>query len=233
MAFTTRLTALYALVFLSIATNVNCSQLRNVSAIHGHSRHNSTIPPPTQHKLPPLIAKPPGEMYNEPLSVVDDFMPTLNRLLAVKSIRSSSHPRRALSLKLLTLLLQDDEIPPIKAMRPVQPPPTTRPIQETTWTPPPHAAVGIDLIWSGSVHSTLGKPAIWKDGFAKAAAVAADAVSAAASTDETVGTTTPPGTRIKDFSGNDVPQYDTGIPLRPGDASWVGEPIDEVDIVAV
>jgi hypothetical protein len=170
---------------------------------------NNTIKPP--YNIPPL--------YSNPIIIPteDDFIPTLNKLLSSRSISKKTHPRRALSLKLLTLLLDDNNLtsPTVESPSPI--PETTRPIRgDSTWTPPQHAAVGIDLVWSGNVHSVIGKPATWKGGFGKPTIVTG-------STAETAGdtTTTPQGT---------VPIVADELVLRPVD-DWTEEPV--IDVIEV
>jgi hypothetical protein len=210
-AYTKR--SVYTLVVcLSIINNVICTPLMSQNTSYVPTRNNS-IPPP--RNIAPLYAKP------ILIPVDDDFMPTLSKLLQTRSIRKSPHPRRALSLKLLTLLLQDDKPNTTATVEPIAPiPETTHPIRgDSTWTPPPHAAVGIDLIWSGNIHSVQANPAIWKGGFGKPTIVTG-------STAETGGdtTTTPQGTAPID-AGNDVE-----LVLRPVDG-WVEQPvIDVIDV---
>jgi hypothetical protein len=201
----------YALVCISIIHTAQCSPFmaQNVSS-YVPVRNNSSIQPP--HNIPPLYSKP-----NLIPADDDDFLPTLTKLLSTRSIRKSVHPRRTLSLKLLTLLLQDDNLTSATTERPPPIPETTRPIRgDSMWTPPQHAAVGIDLVWSGNVHSVIGKPATWKGGFGKPTIVTG-------STAETAGdtTTTPQGT---------VPIVADELVLRPVD-DWVEEPvIDVIDV---
>jgi hypothetical protein len=109
----------------------------------------------------------------------------------------------------LTLLLQDEPntTAPVEPIAPI--PETTRPIRGDSTTPQ-HAAVGIDLVWSGNIHSVQANPATWKGGFGKPTIITE-------STAETGGDTTT------------TPQ-ETELVLRPVDG-WVEEPvIDVIDV---
>jgi len=214
MASTKRSVLPYALVCLSVITNVNCSpfMLQNASSLSSHTRNNSTSPTTTHHPLPPIHVKPAENIYNPSTGVVDDFIPTLNQLL---STSRTARTRRALSLKLLTLLLQDDPIPPTNADTGSFPadwsPPTnaaTSMLQDT-WKHLTNVATRPDTAtkWSGTVYSVPGIPTTWNNGVG----VMEGIVKTNMPTIETIiiePSITPlrnVSALLKDFSGYDLP----------------------------
>lgn len=123
--------------------------------------------------LPFVHTKPIVHPFNQRALVIDDFIPTLKQLLSIGSSRNKARARRALSLKLITLILQDDPVNSTEAITNessngwISPDHVPTPLLPSYWTLPEKATTNQDTAtkWSSSVYSVIGKPATWTNGF--------------------------------------------------------------------
>jgi hypothetical protein len=165
--------ALQALLYMSL-TELAMSSLIAVQ----NTTSVGLNPPPTPGDsflpaipLPFIHSKPITHQFNQPALVLDDFIPTLKQLLSIGSSRNKARARRALSLKLITLILQDDPVNSTESTTPDEWIPSLKdpkPLLPAYWTVDEKSKALPETAtkWSSNIYSVIGKPATWTNGLA-------------------------------------------------------------------
>jgi hypothetical protein len=164
---------LYAIGGLCIVTNVNCSpiMIHNSSSVVRQSKNISDTHSSPIKQLAFQHIKSANNQLNRSETRVNDFIPTLTQLMSNKTKRHTIRERRSLSLKLLTLILQEDPPDSTNATKSISPDAWILPIDVDTpilpdyWTGPNKAVTHPDTAttWSDSLYSVIAKPATWND----------------------------------------------------------------------
>ena len=165
--------ALHALLYISL-TELAMSSLiavQNISSVDFKPSLTSgdSFLPTTP--LPFIHSKPITHKFNQPALVLDDFIPTLKQLLSIGSSRNKARARRALSLKLITLILQDDPVNSTESTTPDEWIPSLKdpkPLLPAYWTVDEKSKALPETAtkWSSNLYSVIGKPATWTNGLA-------------------------------------------------------------------